>query len=74
MFKNNALLTNSCGLPRAVSLMAVIPVPKVAPGRIESTSKEGIIFYSGDFWIRIMNMNIITRMTINQVYVSSNIV
>ncbi len=25
------LLTSSCGLPKAVSLMAVIPVPNVAP-------------------------------------------
>lgn len=34
---NVTILTNSCGLPKAVSLMAVIPVPYV-----ESGSKEKI--------------------------------
>lgn len=28
---NRSTLTSNCGLPSAVNLMAVIPVPKVAP-------------------------------------------
>lgn len=37
--KTKKSLTKSCGLPKAVSLIAVIPVPKVAPTNNKKTIK-----------------------------------
>lgn len=33
-------ITKSCGLPKAVSLMAVMPVPNVAPGKRQGTEQN----------------------------------